>query len=255
MRVFGKKVALVLACLVAGAGIARGETIKVGAGAGAPTENVLKPVKAAFEKATGLELSIISAGVKIAFRDVASGVIDAGAAGLAYDDWLAFMKKEGEEVKDPTAFTPVKIGTDRIAVFVSKENTVAKLSKEQLQKIFAGEIENWKDVGGMDSPILVAIGGLAQGTNNTFAKHVMAGKPFLKDILNLTSSKEVLEAVAVNPAAIGFGPAGVVDSSVNVPEIPEISRDITLITKGKPSAKVQKLIDFILGDGKKYTRQ
>lgn len=246
---------LCLACILAYVPSAIGEIIKVGAGAGAPTENILKPIKEPFEKSSSMQLSIISAGVKAAFQDVESGVVDAGAAGLSFEDWLLFMKKEGVDVKDSASFSHFKIGKDRIAVLTNKENAVEKLSKEQLQKIFAGEIDNWKDVGGADSIIIVVFGALQQGTNNTFTKQIMDGKPITKDNLGVYSAKDVLAAVASNPSAIGFGPGGVVDGSVKTPAIPEIARDITLITKGKPSAKVQKLIDYIMGEGKQFIRQ
>jgi phosphate transport system substrate-binding protein len=236
------------------AAVAWGEVIKVGAGAGAPTENVLKPVKDSFEKASGIQLAIVSAGVKSAMQDVEAGTIDAGAAGFSFEDWLNFMKKEGAEVTNPSIFTPVVIGKDRIKVFINKENPVARLSKEQLQKIFSGEIESWKDVGGPDTPILIAWGQLQQGTNSTFTKQIMDGKPVAKEILAVSSANDVRTTVVANASAIGFGPGGVVNDTVKVVEAPEISRDITLITKGKPSAKVQKLIDYILGDGKKFVK-
>jgi phosphate transport system substrate-binding protein len=231
-----------------------GEVVKVGAGAGAPTENILKPVKDAFEKATGIQLAIISTGVKAALNDLEAGTIDAAAAGLSFDDWLAFMKKEGAEVKDPAALHHFMVGKDRIVVILNKENQVSNLSKEQLQKIFSGETETWKDVGGGDMPILVVWGHLQQGTNNTFTKKIMDGKPVTKDILAVSSANEVRNAVVANPPAIGFGPGGIIDDTIKTPEIPDISREITMATKGKPSPKVQKLIDFILGEGKKYVK-
>jgi phosphate transport system substrate-binding protein len=54
--------------------------------------------------------------------------------------------------------------------------------------------------------------------------------------------------------AIAIGPQGMLDDTVKSPETPEISRPITLITKGKPSPDVQKLIDFIKGEGQKYIK-
>lgn len=250
-----RKLALVLVFILSLATVASGEVLKIGAGAGAPTENILKPIKGPFEKATGIQLDIISAGATFALQNVEAGRVDAGAVGLSFADWLIFMKKEGVEVKDSSVFSSFVIGKDNIKVIINRENNVSRLSKEQLQKIFSGEIENWKDIGGADNPIMLAWGKLQSGTNATFIKQIMDGKPIAKDVLDVLSANDVRDAVAANPAAIGFGPGGVVNDSIKVPETPEISRDITLATKGKPSPKVQKLIDFILGEGKKYIRQ
>jgi phosphate transport system substrate-binding protein len=202
------RIMLVLFSILLLTTVAWGEAIKVGAGAGASTENVLKPVKEPFEKATGIQLAIVSAGVKAAMQDVEAGTIDAGVAGFSFEDWLSFMKKEGAEVPDPSIFNHFVIGKDRIKVIVNKENPVVKLSKDQLQKIFSGEIENWKDVGGSDEPILIAWGQLQQGTNTTFSKQIMDGKPITKDILAVSSANDVRTTIAANPSAIGFGPGG-----------------------------------------------
>lgn len=228
--------------------------MKVGAGA-APTENVLKPVKEAFEKASGIKLNIISSGPKIALQDLEKGVVDAAAAGLTFDDWLGLMKKEGAEVKDPAAFHQTVIGKDRIVVLAHKDNPVAKLGKEQLAGIFSGKLQNWKEVGGKDVPIIVVWGKLIPGTNTLFAKQTLGDTPVTKDVLEVSTAADVKQAVASNAEAIGIGPVAVADATVRVIETPEIARPITLLTRGKPSSDVQKLVDFIGGDGKKLLKE
>ena len=64
------------------------EELKIGAGA-APVENVLKPVREAFEKATGIRLSVTPSGPKVALMDLERGTVDAAAAGLTLPDWMA----------------------------------------------------------------------------------------------------------------------------------------------------------------------
>lgn len=227
--------------------------VKVGAGA-APTENVLKPVSEAFEKATGTRLTIISSGPKNALVDLEKGSLDAAAAGLTFDDWMALMKKEGADVKDPSALQPVTIGKDKIVVLLHKDNPITKLSKEQLKGIFTGRIQNWKEVGGKDNPVIVVWGKLIPGTNSLFVKTMLDGEPVLKDMLETTTAADIRQTVATNPEAIGIGPSAVVNETVSSPETPEISRPIILLTTGKPSPNIQKLIDFIKGEGQKYIK-
>lgn len=64
---------------------ARAEEIKVGAGA-APSNSILKPVKDHFEKATGIKLTLIEQGPKLAMQDMLKGTIDAAGAGLTLDE-------------------------------------------------------------------------------------------------------------------------------------------------------------------------
>lgn len=225
------------------------EELRIGAGA-APTENVLKPIKAAFEKATGISLAVISNGPKQAFLDLDKGSFDAAAAGLSYEEWQKLMKKEGHEIKDPAAYQSVLIGKDRIAVITNKDNRIEKLSKEQLQGIFTGKISNWKDVGGKDMPVLVIWGTLIPGTNTMFGKVVLDGAAPTKEVLEATTAEDIKDKIKSNLEAIGIGPAAIVDTQVWSPQTPEVARPITLLTKGAPSPKVKKLIDFINGEGK-----
>ncbi|AJE04330.1 substrate-binding domain-containing protein [Geobacter pickeringii] len=241
-------------CIGAAATLAWGaDEIKVGAGA-APVENVLKPVSAPFEKATGIRLSVIANGPKNALTDLDRGAVDAAAAGLSFPDWMALMKKEGAGVKDPSVYRSTVIGKDRIVVIVHKDNPVKELSKEQLKGIFTGKIDNWKGVGGPDSPIIVVWGKLVPGTNSMFTKAMLDGEAVLNDVLETTTAAEIKVNVASNPPAIGIGPAAIVDGSVRAPKTPEISRDIVLVTKGAPSTTVRRLLDFITGEGQKYVK-
>lgn len=244
----------VVAWVVTASMCAYGEELRIGAG-GAPTENILKPIRNAFENATGIRLMIISSGPKNALIDLEKNSVDAAAAGLSFQDWLTLMKKEGSEVKDPSALQSVVIGKDKVIVIVHKENKVKSLTDKQLQGIFSGEVLNWKDVGGDDSPILVVLGKLTPGTNAMFANKFLGGKPFSKEVLDATNADDVKTNVSANPSAIAFGPLALADGSVASLATPELSREITLLTKGKPSPKVQKLIDFIKGEGQKYIKK
>lgn len=233
--------------------VALADVLKIGAGA-APTENVLKPIELAFEKASGLDLSITSSGPKQAFIDLNRGTVDAAAAGLSLDDWMALLKKEGVPVADPAAYKPVTIGKDRVIVIVHKSNPIAKLNKEQLTGIFTGKLTNWKEVGGSDTPILIVWGGLTQGTNSMFVKNIMDGATPTTEVIGVSTAEDIRQNVSVNPEAIGFGPQAILNDTVRSPETPEVARSITLITKGAPAAKVQKLLDFIKVEGPKYIK-
>ncbi|MEW5744026.1 MAG: substrate-binding domain-containing protein [Nitrospirota bacterium] len=254
MKTVGKILGVAALFMLVWALNAYASEIKVGAGA-APTENVLKPIKEPFEKATGLKLTIIASGPKIALQDLEKGAVDAAAAGLSFDDWMALMKKEGVEVRDAGGFQQALIGKDKIVTLVHKENTVAKLSKDQLKGIFTGKITNWKEVGGKDAPIIVVWGKLIPGTNSMYTKHIFDGEPVTKDILDATTAEDVRQNVAANPEAVGIGPMAVIDASVRSPETPEVARPITLLTKGNPAPNIQKLLDFIKGEGQKYIKQ
>jgi phosphate transport system substrate-binding protein len=245
-------VALAALCVVQVGVVAAGaEEIRIGGG-GTPIDGVFRPVKTPFEKATGNTIKLNFSSATLAFKQLAAGELDGSTAGLAYQDLLIAMKSEKLEVGDPAAYQATTLGSSKIFTVVNKDNPVSKLSKEQLQGIFTGKIANWKEVGGQDAPIIVVLSKINPATNAAFRKLALADQPYAADVLDAGRFEDLREKVASTPESIGFGPTSMLDKSIKTVETPEISRPVNLITKGKPSAKVQKLIDYIMGEGHQY---
>ena len=230
------------------------DELKIGAGS-APAEDILRPLKSAFEEATDIQLIIIETGPKVAFTDLKRASLDAAAAGFSYQEWQQLMAKEGAPLDNPSLFTPVSIGTDRIVVMTHKDNPVQSLTADQLRGIFSGTIGNWNEVGGEDAPIMIVWGTLMQDDNSIFQERILRGAPLAAELLDTTTASEVRQNVAANPNAIGIGPLGVVDASVATPRIPELFRDIVLITRSNPSEPLKKLLEFIRAGGQSLVKR
>jgi phosphate transport system substrate-binding protein len=229
------------------------DEIRVAGGAG-PVENILKPVRGAFEAATGIKLSISPSGAKNAFLAMSEGTLDVAGAGFSFEELLDTMKKEGAEVKNPQDYTHIVVGKGSVFVITHKDNPVASLTKEQLKGIFTGKISNWKEVGGADLPILPVIGKMNPATNKIFRELMLDNEPYAKELLETTTSDDVKSAVAATPEAVAFGASTMIDASVKSPRTPEVSRPIIFVTKGKPASKVQKLLAYIRGPGQKFVK-
>ncbi|WP_333656339.1 substrate-binding domain-containing protein [Dissulfurispira sp.] len=223
-------------------------------GAGAAPAGILKTIKEYFEKTSAVKLTIVEVGPRIAMQDLLKDTIDVAGAGVTLDEWIAVMKKDGIEVNKAELQSFV-IGKSRAAVFINKSNPVSRLTKEQLKGIFTGKITNWRDVGGKDMTIVIVWGKLTPGMNALFISKILDGESPTKDILEAVTGPDVKQNIASNQEAIGIVASNVVDDTIKVPEIPEVSSDIILVTKGKPSQRVQRLIDFIKGEGQKYIKQ
>jgi len=232
-------------------GVFAGE-VKVGAGQ-APTQNILVPIKGHFDKATGINLAIAAGSPKSALVLLEKGFVDAAMGGLSFEDWMKYMKEEKIEIKDPSSLQHMVVGKDKIIVLIHKDNSVSKLTKEQLNGIFTGKITNWKEVGGKDMTIDVVWTNLFGG-NYLFYRKILEGAFLRSDMTEVENSPVAKANVMSNVGAIAIAPQGMLDDTIKSPETPEITRPITLITKGKPSPDVQKLIDFIKGEGQKYIK-
>ena len=97
-------------------------------------------------------------------------------------------------------------GKTALAVVANAKNPVSELSMEQLRKIFAGEITNWKDVGGLDEPIRVTIRAVPEtGAGVLFQQVVLKGAPYAPQAQVMQAYKTTL-AVVGKSQAIGYIP-------------------------------------------------
>lgn len=227
------------------------EELKI-AGGGAPMDNIIKPVKGAFEKNSGIKLTLSMSSATHAFRSLVKGEIDAAVVGITYSGLLDALKNEGFDVADPLSYQSLSIGKGVIHIIINKANPITKLSREDIKGIFTGKITNWKDVGGSETQIIVVMSTINPATNGSFRTLAMDGEPYTKETLDAAAFDDTRSTVASTPEAIGIGPFSIINETVKAPEIPEFTRDILLITKGKPSTAVQKFIDFVKGEGQKY---
>ena len=240
-NVLKKLILLALPALIAAPAIA--EEIKVIGGAAAITA-VFSPIKDAFENSTGDTLNIRLTDPTKAMIALEKGAVDFATLNeLAVDSAIKGAKQQGVEI-DPGTLTRTLVSQTSLLVFMDKGNRVSKLSKEQLKGIFTGKIVNWKEVGGADLPILVLWGEETPFLNTLFTKRVLDGEPVTPRARLLGDHFELRKLVVQTPGAICLGTTGLIMPRLKVPEVPEITLPILVITKGKPTAKVQKVLDF-----------
>jgi phosphate transport system substrate-binding protein len=172
--------------------------------------------------------------------------------------------------KEPT-LKELVVARDGIAVVVNPKNSLDGLTAEQVSAIYKGEVTNWKDVGGMDKPIVVVTRDTASGTRGAF-EDIMSLKKKINDVTVSAISQRAQVAngngalktmVASNPYAIGYISLGTVDSSVTALEIDgtpasvdnvkngsyKVARPFLVLYKeGAPTAETQKFLDWMVAD-------
>ena len=102
---------------------------------------------------------------------------------------------------------------DGIAVIVNPANTVEDLGIETIAKIYTGEITNWSEVGGADAEIVLVSREAGSGTRSGF-EELTETVDKCKYRQELTSTGDVITAVAQNPDAIGYASLASVKDSV-----------------------------------------
>ena len=102
---------------------------------------------------------------------------------------------------------------DGIAMIVNPANTVEDLDIETIAKIYTGEITNWSEVGGADAEIVLVGREAGSGTRSGF-EELTETVDKCQYRQELTSTGDVITAVAQNPDAIGYASLASVKDSV-----------------------------------------
>lgn len=110
---------------------------------------------------------------------------------------------------------------------------VRDLTVEQIRRLYAGEVTNWRDIGGNDVPVRLVSRNPGSGTRATFQEQVLGGTrepgtnsddcrsrdpgaPAGVVRCARDSTAQVLQAVAESPGALGYSEAGAVSARRDV---------------------------------------
>lgn len=96
------------------------------------------------------------------------------------------------------------LGYDGLSIVVNLSNPVKKITLQQLQGIYSGQIKNWKEVGGKDLPIVLYSRDISSGTYLFFKEKVLNSFEYSKDDINLVHNKEIVSNILQSPGAVGY---------------------------------------------------
>lgn len=216
-------------------------------------KKVFDPVKTAFRNKTGIDITIHFNDPVPALAELEKGNVDCAGASLTLEKWLALAEKSGVPVKNIGAYTSYVPIIEKSTIVVNAGNRVKTLSNEQLKGIFTGRIQNWNEVGGEDSPILVVWPSVSSGAVIVFTTSVLDNEPLTKTFYDVESMADTPEAIRSTPEAIGIVTGSIVEAGLK--EVaPAIERPLTLVFKEKPAPDLQKLLDFLKGEGKQHIK-
>lgn len=115
---------------------------------------------------------------------------------------LAGIARKPGAVSNDTAIAATLIGRDAIAVIVNAKNPVTNLSRAQLRRIFAGQVESWLELGGPDVPVLPFIVGPGSATRDVFRRRILEEADYA-GCEEVSPDEEIVTTVADAPGAIG----------------------------------------------------
>ncbi len=179
------------------------------------------------------------------------------------NDFGMISRSLKDDEKDVTA-TP--IARDGLAFIVHESNPVRELTREQVIKIYTGQITNWKDLGGKDAKIFVMSKAEGRAALELFMHYFELKSSQIKASVIIGDEEQGVKTVANTPNSIGYLSVSTAENAVNSksriltvqldgqkPTMVSVrkgeyhlSRYLNLVVCGKAKASTQKFIDYVI---------
>ncbi len=160
---------------------------------------------------------------------------------------------------------------DALAIANHPDNPVSSITRTQLQDIYMGKIRNWKELGGNDLEIIPIQREVSSGTRGAFDDLALgkqeAGSASLQTVI---TAGDMAEAVASQPAAIGYLGFGNLESNIKILKIDGVLpsqetirdgtyplyRQLSLLTAPTSQPLAMDFIAFVLSpEGQAYVEE
>ena len=191
-----------------------------------------------------------------------SAIID-GTAQIGMSSRRAKTTEVSAAQAKGVTLNPVIVAYDGIAIIVNSNSPVSKLTKRQVEQIFAGDITDWSAVGGTSGKISIYTRNTSSGTYSDFKDLAMKKRDYASSSQKMAGNEQITAEVAKNPNGIGYvGLAYIHDAGIKVVSIegqmPDkqsiqkktypYARPTFYYTNGEPTGEAAKFVEFTLSD-------
>jgi phosphate transport system substrate-binding protein len=152
-----------------------------------------------------INMDIAGGGTAVGISAVHNGTSDIG---------MASRTLTTEESKGINQF---QIAFDVLAIVVHPDNPVKTLTLAQIQDIYFGRVTNWKDLGGLDQPIVPVQREISSGSRGAFDEMVLNKQTATaSNIETAVTAGDAAARISSEEGAIGYLGFGNLEKSIKV---------------------------------------
>ena len=109
----------------------------------------------------------------------------------------------------------VVVAIDGLSIIVNGSNPIDKLTVDQIGKIYRGEVKNWNELGGSDSPVSLYGRQSNSGTYDFMKEVVMKGE-YSSSLKSMNGNAQIVEAIKQDASGIGYVGVGYVKDATGI---------------------------------------
>ncbi|MBW2176055.1 MAG: substrate-binding domain-containing protein [Deltaproteobacteria bacterium] len=205
-----------------------------------------------FTRSTGIQVEAKASSSQSALYRLSNGNSD-----------IASIARKLYRKHEDYGYVQIPFSKDPLAVIANCACGADSLSESQVQDIFSGDIANWKEVGGIDVPILVVVPDPDTAANKNFRRQVMKHKEISYTFSAYDSTMAIVAIKSLPVGAVSFIANGDIAHEGDVKTLKIDGRlpadpgypyfqVFYYVTKGQPEGNVKAFIDFAFSEkGKK----
>jgi phosphate transport system substrate-binding protein len=163
---------------------------------------------------------------------------------------------------DEKDLVEIVVARDGLAIIVHPANPVRGVKLTDVKQIFAGDLRNWRYLGGPDRDITVVTREEGSGTRGAFQELVMGKTRIFRGAITEDSNGTVREIIAHDPNAVGFISLGLVNEQVRALELDGVAgneanirngsyrlvRPFLFVSRAEPTGLAKEFVDFVLSE-------
>jgi phosphate transport system substrate-binding protein len=245
--VFGAAAFAVLSAVgVAGQPVAAADVLTI-QGSSTFSTNILTPNEAAIEAISGQLIKIVGIRSDIGLLRLLARQAEFAVISTSLQHAIDALRPNNPDMPYDQLMT-FPVSQARVAFAVHPDNPVRKASMWQIRQVLAGQITNWKQLGGPDLPIRVTYVQPGGGVTLCVAGQLFNGQQFTPaNAIRVAFGSQVVKVVEQEPRALGIAQLGLVQEH-QLPELTTdrvIEQELSLVTLGEPTPEQQAVINAV----------